>query len=718
MINQAKKTLSCLFLLFLTIVAKPEGSIDLNKLEGVGQYRLYLEWAPNSPMQVTSLDNVLSTNKIYVYVANGESLLLASSNLNTIPPSKFGSIRYTKPDGVTTVTLTGTGVNGSTGCIFDRLQEKQGPNGLYNGGAGGYIPFTVVADQTGIWTVEFISQDPTTADGTAGGPRLTTVNWPANQKRSVAAWDVSVISAGTLVKGRAYSKWLPLNPGGITTPPSSTPVTAAPELFVKTRDGILYRWKQKGYAGYGHNVFSNNSGILDVNKQRMFESVRYQGIPLLTTRRLHAPDLDDNDSLYTNKMFFNVPDVAMPATARLGASLNHWLNPVFDPSPPNFFFTSVPTVAFPMKGNFTVQYTSVQRATLIIDCNNDGIYGNANDRTIIFYTYAGTSRIVAWDGLDGLGAVLPRSCFMARLTLQNGEVHFPMLDIEDSFGGMELERTNGPGVTPATPDYTIHWNDVPLADNTETPIGSYLKVTPPGGIDSRVNGHRWGRVVWNANPITHTLQYGNERFMDTWSYAITTQNALVYTACSVLPVDIKSFSGKSGNNGNVLNWQIHTDNTNLQFSVLKSYNANTDFIPVTSFKAKTGGQTQHSFTDATNNGAVTYYKLQVTDAAGNSKYSNVIAVKNESTIPADIQLSPNPYKSNAILFVQATTNSTATLKIMNSAGAQVHQQNVTLVKGNNSLTIPALESLQQGIYVITLQTKAGKELHTKIIKTK
>lgn len=316
--------------------AQSEGSIDLNRNEGAGFYRLYLEYTGLAPFQVTSLDFVPTANKLFVYAEIGEDLYLASSSLNTFGAFS-GSIRYTKPDGTTIVVLSAPGaVNGTTGFIANRAQERQGPFGLYNGGVGGYTPFSVPVDQTGIWSVEFISQDIMTPNGTAGGPLLTTANWPANQRRATAAWDVSILRSGALVSGRLYARWLPITPGALTVP-GPIFVTSTTEMYVRTRDGILYRWQQNAFAGYGQSRLCNNSGILDLSYQRMFESIRFQPVSPVN-RRFHNPDSPDNDSLYTSKMFFNTPDISMPATAQLGTDPNHWLNPVFDNTPPTFLY--------------------------------------------------------------------------------------------------------------------------------------------------------------------------------------------------------------------------------------------------------------------------------------------------------------------------------------------------------------------------------------------
>lgn len=710
-------TLIAFFLTIFTNQLKAEGSIDLNRLEGTRYYRLYLEWYPSSPMQVTALDGVPSSNKIYAYVVNGEHLLLASSNLNPNGDASFpgsGSIRYTKPDGTTIVTLTGTGANNSVGCIFNRAQEKQGPNGLLSGGSG-YTPFDITADQTGIWTVEFISQSPTHTNGTGGGPVRTTANWPANQRRSIAAWDVSVTNASvtSLILGRVYARWLPFNPGGITF--SGSPVTSTYELYVRTRDGILYKWKQTDYAGYGHSIFSNNSGILDLGMNRLFQSLKFQPAPAPADKRLYSPEYNDIDEFYANKMFFNPPNAALPATAKLGSITNHWLNPIYSSTPPTFFFTpATPAPVNPMAGKFTTYYTTVQQANIIIDCNGDGIYGNANDRRIDFYTKAADDTVVVWNGLDGAGVALPKGCYLAQLQLQNGEVHFPMLDIENNFGGIKLERLNGPGTLP---DSTIYWNDLPLNDNTETPAGSYLKQSPPGGISSNVNSHRWANAAVLGYTQTHSTSYGDARFMDTWSYATTTATSVIQTVCSVLPIAITHTSASYSDEAITVIWETANDNETTLHAVERSNNG-TDFNAVATLAGKKSstGKLQYAFADKSFTDGSVYYRIRITGGDNKISYSKTIKVQSEKIKKDNISIYPNPVKNSGILEINAGKKTEAIINIINTNGSKIITKKIILKQGYNLYPLNEAINLPAGVYIITVTGLADKVLRKTLIK--
>jgi hypothetical protein len=678
-----------------------EGSIDLNKYEGARFYRIYLEYSLVGPFQVTSQDVVPATNKIFVYAEIGESLLLASSALST-SGGLSGSIQYTKPDGTTIVVLSAPGAtSGTTGFIADRAQEKAGPYGLLNGGVGGYTPFNVAVDQTGIWTVEFIPQNPNDVNGTGAGPRLTTANWPTQQRRCMAAWDVSIMRSGALVSGRVYAKWLPLNPGGLTA--SGNWVTSTTEMWVRTRDGILYRWLQDAFAGYGHSRISNNSGIMDLSFQRLFESTRFQPTPP-TDRRMHEPDDPDTDAFYTSKMFFNVPDAGMPATAQLGSEANHWLNPIFDNTPPTFFFTGQGAVN-PMDGVFTVGYPTVQKATVIVDCSADNVYGNNNDRYLDFYTSSTGTTNVNWDGLDGNGDIMTNGCYMAQVLLQNGEVHFPLLDIENNFGGMVLERLNGPGTVP---DYTIHWNDVPLGDNTELPVGSYLKSTPVSGISSLVNPHRWASVANGSYTQTHSSQYGDSRFMDTWSYALSSAMSAVYLACGVLDVKIESLNARNDGVSNVITWRLQLEQNDAIEELQRSVNGR-DYVTIATRTVNASSPIQASHIDASAVGNECYYRLRLTSPGLKPYYSRPVRVSRSSNQSASLKIYPNPVDKQTVFSINVESEGLVTVEIVDQTGKKISSQNKLLTKGHNVLQPSALNELPAGIYMLRV-VRNGKLL--------
>ncbi len=114
---------------------------------------------------------------------------------------------------------------------------------------------------------------------------------------------------------------------------------------------------------------------------------------------------------------------------------------------------------------------------------------------------------VIWDGLDGLGNKVPAGNYASHLdvVLFGGEVHFPFFDVERNVNGIKLTR-----VDPVTliPDFTVYWDDSNISP-TGTPSNPVVNTT---GLNSQVNGHKWG------TPGTSASDFGDNRGMDTWAY--------------------------------------------------------------------------------------------------------------------------------------------------------------------------------------------------------
>lgn len=83
------------------------------------------------------------------------------------------------------------------------------------------------------------------------------------------------------------------------------------------------------------------------------------------------------------------------------------------------------------------------------------------------------------------------------------------------------------------------------------------------------------------------------------------------------------------------------------------------------------------------------------------------SVKNTDNNVQNINLSPNPVKSIAILNINISTNSVGTLKIVDLLGNEVHRiNNLELSAGENSITLN-LDKLQNGSYLYIIDTPNG-----------
>jgi uncharacterized repeat protein (TIGR01451 family) len=188
----------------------------------------------------------------------------------------------------------------------------------------------------------------------------------------------------------------------------------------------------------------------------------------------------------------------------------------------------------PLGGAFTFDIlpvvANVGTFRITLDINNDGIFGNANDRLLTGAAAIG-SNSATWDGLDGLGAPVPASTipYGAQVVIFGGEVHFPFIDPEQHPNGMIIERTVDPGTTLGAPNpFTIYYNDTynytgvgPYDSSVcaagETPAPPIALPSPacygtPSTPRNGVTG-----VLSTTGAHAHNNTFGNQRVIETWT---------------------------------------------------------------------------------------------------------------------------------------------------------------------------------------------------------
>lgn len=557
--------LLCLGMLPAAAPVAAEGSRDMTDDTIVQGYRAFLEWHASAtsagiPRQTT----------IKAYAEPGEEIYIGSSAMGF----GQGDVIIRSPQDTTPASLypvdpgakrcsTRSGGNALYGRIVNRAQEEAGPLPA----AGGFVPCVVTAAETtaagaGVWEFDFISPNPNASVSNNPSPPLPfDAEWstrPADfQNYTIAAWDVSVRdpSAGNVeIPGRVFANYLALNLGGNAGGSNPADVGLYAQFYIQTNDGYGYHVEMNGIDPFAFIFFSNAEGIVDQAGLPLYRSVQLAGDN--TTQelppgfRVHNPRNPDNPDArdITHKIFFdlNGPDPSMPASAP-SPSGPTWLlvPPVTPPEPQNMGFvgeegTPGQAGTNPLGGYFTFDAPVGATYSIIIDLNNDGVYGNGNDRTLNGPTSPGSNQVY-WDGLDGNGVKVPAGLisFSAQIQLFVGEVHFPFIDAENHPNGHRLTRVrdaNRPGEPDPSlvfynDDYnftgsnTYDWSLCAAGDSPPPPAsfniadprcyGTALDarsalqgvVSVGGGVPG---AHRWSGVGANG--------YGDRRLIDTWTY--------------------------------------------------------------------------------------------------------------------------------------------------------------------------------------------------------
>ncbi len=231
----------------------------------------------------------------------------------------------------------------------------------------------------------------------------------------------------------------------------------------------------------------------------------------------HAPDDPDDipSNEITHKIFLNEPDPSMPATAaRPGTPASTWLyrpDPKAPPIPQNFTFTgrdgTENQAGTGLGGSFFFTNPRESADDVPNAYNITLEFGDGLPKRVLAGTAVpGTTTEAFWDGKDGNGDDVPAGSgdFTATVRLFAGEVHFPLLDVEDAPTGVTITRLNTPAGSSTTgiaDPGRIYFDDSIFTDGQRELDGV---VTPPAAH-------------------SFTGDFGNHRGIDTWVYYPTAE---------------------------------------------------------------------------------------------------------------------------------------------------------------------------------------------------
>ncbi len=480
-----------------------EGSKDFLDYDG---QRLFLDTRDNQQMKV--------------YAAAGEFINLGASHVGI----SGGFINVYRPDGTLHVTFDNSDGSG-TAVIFNRTQEISGPTGNGEGYSPGVIAVDV--DHAGVWTVvfDFPGESENSYDNILNGADWTRANDQPTIQRAVLAWDITVSqnaagdAGGNLLTGRVYSN-------KYVSEVSENGNSTSPVFYILSRDGFTYQVNFNEIDPFRFTVGSNSFGITDGERNPIYRSVDADAYTVSRFPETWEADelylyqlmAEDNEGLINNKVFFNLPAADLPDSATVtdifapGQNTHStWLNntPVFNPALTftNFNFVGFdsdgiqcdPNTAQTGIGGFAVFDTNLGgTTTLELDLNGDGDFTDDIDRRIFTFVEAGTDSIF-WDGNDGFGNPLPVDegfTINYNISIRGGEIHIPIIDVENNPGGVTFNLINEAGNPIPTEFYY---------DNTNFPGGE-------------VSGGGTGEPQPTDIPFTYDNNFGDNKIFDYWTF--------------------------------------------------------------------------------------------------------------------------------------------------------------------------------------------------------
>ncbi|MDF2380636.1 T9SS type A sorting domain-containing protein [Nostoc ellipsosporum NOK] len=173
-----------------------------------------------------------------------------------------------------------------------------------------------------------------------------------------------------------------------------------------------------------------------------------------------------------------------------------------------------------------------------------------------------------------------------------------------------------------------------------------------------------------------------------------------------LPVDLLSFSGKSGAEGNVLSWKTANEVNLGSFDVERSIDGSRFAVigNVTAVANGTASEQSYHFTDRSANGLL-FYRLRMIDIDGNSKYSRTITLKSTDNRSAYV-IFPNPV-AGAVLYIkpQGTIAERVTVSVTDAVGKNWYNGKIEAAALNSGSATINVSALPAGMYILNIHNE-------------
>lgn len=263
---------------------------------------------------------------------------------------------------------------------------------------------------------------------------------------------------------------------------------------------------------------------------------------------------------------------------------------------------------------------------------------------------------------------------------------------------------------------------IPITVNQLIPSGGtrafYItRTTLSGPTVAYTNGTAVGNVLASDANITLREGTGKEYPFSTDFTPRQFNGKVFYTLnppCSILPIELSSFSLAQKGNAVNLNWTTATETNNDYFTIERSSDLQKfealDQVPGSgnSYTSKS-----YQYTDKQPLNGLAYYRIKNTDKDGKFYYSEVKAIGYEHNL-TNVVVSPVPAQKNISVSFSAIENKDYTLNIYNSEGRLMLTKNLQAANGINDNSIDVGE-LPSGIYQLILNNDNELE-RSKFVK--
>ncbi|MCB0767120.1 MAG: T9SS type A sorting domain-containing protein [Flavobacteriales bacterium] len=181
--------------------------------------------------------------------------------------------------------------------------------------------------------------------------------------------------------------------------------------------------------------------------------------------------------------------------------------------------------------------------------------------------------------------------------------------------------------------------------------------------------------------------------------------------CSVLPVELLSFSGEPLTRSVMLDWITASESNSSHFVVERSSNGY-EFQGIGEVPAagNSGSLIEYAFEDPAPERGINYYRLKQVDLDGTTELSDIVPVRFDQSVSSSAPY-PNPTHDHIQLDLDLTEGQELQFTIVDASGRFVREERRQFIDGSGSFRT-SVADLQQGVYLLLVSDIHGETHRT------
>jgi hypothetical protein len=296
------------------------------------------------------------------------------------------------------------------------------------------------------------------------------------------------------------------------------------------------------------------------------------------------------------------------------------------------------------------------------------------------------------------------------------------------------EPSKTEAVCSATQTVSCNIPNTPSVDPTSSAIATGSTITytitgTQGGILYSVtdaNGKNYATSIF-GNGGTQTITSNAFDSAATYNLIIKATNfagsncesstAASLTVSDVVPVMLLSFDGRLLNKKSYLSWTTSQEFNSRDFEIFRSDDQiNFKYLGRVNASGNTLTMRNYNFIDEGEVSNVAFYKLKLINKDGTYAESKVIAIHAVDNAPFLNMVKPNPFVNQVEILINADHQQRIAIKLTDATGRVVLQQQNTIVRGPNVITLQQLYNLPAGNYFLKVTGSKSVLLQEKLFK--